>query len=687
MNAAPSPGCRNIFLRAAFYLALTACALAENDSGATEQTQASAPGVSGLSLEQLMDVQVTTVAREESTAGESPAAVFVITQEMIHRSGATTIAELLRMVPGMDVARVNGHTWDISARGFNNSIAGKMLVQIDGRTLYTPVYSIVYWDTVDYPLEDIERIEVIRGPGGSVWGANAVNGIINIITKSAKDTQGGLASVGGGTSPQSFGEFRFGGKLSDNLYYRAYGKWSDFPDEFNALASSHDRWYEGRLGMRIDWTPNTEDSFTLQGDWFDSVADQETFVAQPAPPFSMPYFHPEITDGANVLGRWKRSLGKDSNLEVQAYWDRFDQDLGREARFVINTYDLDFHHEFPLGSRQKIVYGAGYRLTEFSFRSSIGDNGFALNGSPDSRNSQLFSAFIQDQITIIPERFSLTVGSKFEHNDFTGFEAQPTGRILWTPTKRQTVWFSVSRAVRTPGFIEDSVQITTPPASPAAPVFPQLVGNTGLASEKVVAYELGYRAAVTDKLSLDIASFYNVYDDLTVFVPGKISTLQGLPVLPRYPANRMTGDTYGVEVSTTWQAEPWWQLYGSYSYLKMEMTGQTGGLGAVGRSLVTEQVVATENGSPQNMVYIRSSWDLPAHFQFDLIGRYVDWLLLTPNVPGYITLDARLAWKPCKNIELSVVGQNLLDNHHPEVSAASPVEIERSVFAKAAYFW
>jgi len=647
--------------------------------------QTPAPNLSGLSLEELMDVRVTTVAREESTVGESPAAVFVITQEMIRRSGATTIAELFRMVPGMDVARVNGNTWDVSSRGFNNGI-GKMLVQIDGRTLYTPVYSTVYWDTVDYPLEDIERIEIIRGPGASIWGANAVNGIINIITKSAKDTQGGLFSGGGGSSEQGFSEIRFGGKLSDNLYYRVYGKWSDDAREFSLAGNPNDQWIEGRSGMRMDWTPNTRDTFTLQGDWFESDAGQKTVVAQPTPPFSFEDFDPRITTGANVLGRWTRVLNKDSNFSLQLYWDHFDQDNGPdEYRYVVDTFDLDFHHEFALGRDQKIVYGLGYRLTEFYFRPSLEDNGFAFTTDPEHRNSQLFSTFVQDQVTIIPERVSLTLGSKFEHNDFTGFEIEPTGRLLWTPTKRQTVWMAVSRAVRTPGFVENRIQATVP-ETPGIPAFLQLLGNTSLESEKVVAYELGYRAAPLDKVSVDIATFYNVYDDLTVFEPGTPATLQGLPVVPILPTNRMKGDTYGAEVSATWQTTSWWQLYGAYTYLKMDLRGEDAGLDTFGRQLLTEQELAADNGSPQNQVYLRSSWDLPGHFEFDLIGRYVDRLEgFTPVIPNYITMDVRLAWKPRKNLEFSVVGQDLADNHHPETGGG--VEIERSVYGKVTYLW
>ena len=632
-----------------------------------------AHSLAGVSIEELMNVRVTTVSREESTIGESPAAVFVITPEMIHRSGATCIPELLRMVPGVNVARLTSNQWVVSIRGFDNTLANKLLVQVDGRTVYSPVHSGVFWDSVDYPLVDIERIEVVRGPGGTVWGANAVNGIINIITKSAKDTQGLSISSGGGSAERGFATVRFGGQIGDNLHYRAYGKWFERGTSFDTTGLARDDWRSGRAGFRLDWTPGSSDTVTLQGDWFSTVSGQS--AVPPSAPTDME------SRGVNVLARWTHVLGKDSNWQLQAYYDRFDQRARSGAdEFTVDTGDVDFQQQFLLGDRNKVIYGLGYRVQEIFF------NGAPVSfPRPVNVQRNVFSAFLQDEIKIVEDRLFLTLGSKFEHNDYTGFEAQPSGRLLWTPTKRQSVWASVSRAVRTPDIFENDLQINLG----TQPLF---TPNRDLRSEEVIAYELGYRTQATDKLSFDTALFYNRYDRLSVIT----SALPG-STLPLDFTNSMNGETYGVEIAATWNPTSWWKLHGAYSYLKLNLHAdqQLGpGLRAADETV--------EKQSPQNHFYIRSSFNLPGHVDFDLTGRYVDNLpTFTSTIPGfpasvtagvknYFTLDARLAWKPCENLELSVVGQNLLDSHHPEfgVTSTNPqFEVERSIYGQVTITW
>ena len=635
-----------------------------------------------------MNVRVTTVSREESTIGESPAAIFVVTPEMIHRSGATNIPEILRMVPGLEVAHIDSSKWGVSSRGFNTRFANKLLVQVDGRTVYTPVNGGVYWDTVDYVLEDIARIEVIRGPGASVWGANAVNGIINIITKTAQETQGVLWTAGGGTEERAFTSFRFGGVVGDNMYYRVYGKWLEHDRGFNLEGNAHDDWRTGRFGFRLDWKPRTDDTITFQGDYYHGLLGRRDFRASPETPptFIRTNTEDEEPSGGDVLFRWTHQLGKDSNWVLQAYYDYSDRrGTAGTFGFSVNTIDVDFQHQFPLGDRQKVIWGAEYRLTEIFWKGSANgfDRGLALGPDRAFVQRNLFSVFLQDEIKIVADRLFLTLGSKFEHNEITGFEFQPTARLLWTPTKRQSVWAAVSRAVRTPTFLDNDLQLATLPLAPGQPFFGQLRNNHDLNSEEVIAYELGWRAQATDKLSFDAALFFNRYDKLLVSQPGipAVDPATRALLLPLDATNGEDADTYGIELAATWQIANWWRLYGQYTYLNMNLHAdqKLPPASRAGAELVEKQ-------SPQNQFYIRSSWDLPGHVEFDLIGRYVDNLTgFTPRIKSYVTMDVRLAWKPRDNLELAIVGQNLLDNQHPELGTSplirSPlVEVERSIY-------
>ena len=673
--------CRRLFLHAAF-TALLAAARAE--------TPAATHDLQGATIEELMNIRVTTVSRDESTVGESPAAIFVVTPEMIRRSGATNIPEILRMVPGLSVGHIDSSKWGVASRGFNDRFANKLLVQVDGRTVYTPINGGVYWDTVDYVLEDIARIEVIRGPGASVWGANAVNGIINIITKSAKETQGVLWSAGGGTEERAFTSFRFGGALSDNMHYRVYGKWLEHDRGFNLDGNARDDWRSGRFGFRLDWKPGTDDTVTFQGDYYHSLLGRRDFRGSPETPptFIRTNTEDEEPSGADVLFRWTHELGKDSNWVLQAYYDHSERrGTARTFNFTANTIDVDFQHQLPVGDRQKVVWGLEYRFTEmFWLGSAAGfDSGHALGPNRAFVQRNLFSAFLQDEITILPDRVFLTLGSKFEHNEVTGFEYQPTARLLWTPTKRQTVWAAASRAVRTPTFVENDIQLATLPVPRATggALFPRIMNNRDLDSEELIAYELGYRAQATDALSVDVALFFNRYDRLLVTQAGipAVDSTTGALVLPINRSNNEDADVYGVEIAATWKIADWWQVYGQYSYLQMNLhAAQTLPPG----SRASAELV--EKQSPQNQFYIRSSWDLPHNFEFDLIGRYVNNLAgFTPGIKSYLTMDARLAWKPRDNLELSIVGQNLLDNRHPELGTSPlvrspPVEVERSVY-------
>jgi len=647
------------------------------------------PRLAELGLEKLMEIEVTTVTRRESTLGESAAAVSVISHEDIRRSGATTIAELFRRVPGMDVARIDNNKWAVSARGFNDRFSNKLLVQRDGRTIYDPIFAGVIWNAVDYPLEDIERIEVIRGPGASLWGANAVNGIINIITKSARDTKGGLFSGGGGTPEGKFGELRYGGTIDAKADYRLYAKGFEREKQFSQLGDTHDRWDGASTGMRLDWRQSSLNTVTVQGDYLHSDAESQDTDLQMPPPFISLVADRSVSKSGNILGRWTHLTDEQSSWSLQVYWARFD--TKRAVVGVSNnndSYDVDFQHQFPVGDRHEFIYGLGYRYVDQTTGNSLSDNGLSLSWLKSRFSLSTYSAFLQDEYVLGPDTVRLFLGSKLEHNDFTGFEVQPTGRLLWTPTHRQTFWAAVSRAVRTPSISEEGIGLSAiPPTTLPSGIqlFPRLTGNPDLSSVELIAYEVGYRAQVSESFSLDGALFYNRYDGLVVIVPQSIQSgfAPGTAILPVLFENRMDGETYGAEIGADWRPSGWWRLYGTYSLLKMNLNPD-GSLPERTRG----DAESAEGRSPQQQVFLQSSFDLPRNVEFDLTGRFVDRLPgFAQEISSYFSMDARVAWRPRKDLEISVVGQNLLDRHHPEfgvssIIAAPIVEIRRNVYAK-----
>lgn len=679
-----------LFLSLGFHPSL----YADTESIEPSRPKKSPRNITKLSLEELMNIEVTTVTRTKSTVGQSPAAVFVITSKMIRRSGATAIPELFRMVPGMSVARVDNNKWAVTARGFNNRFVRKLLVQIDGRVVYNPMFSGVYWDNIDYPMEDIERIEVVRGPGASVWGANAVDGIINIITKPAKKTQGGLFSVGSGTEERGFGTARYGGQIGQNLAYRVYGKGFHRDEQFSSGADPHDGWWGTDGGMRFDWQAGERDAVTFDGGYFRSVAGRNVTVPTATAPFSLLNLEDEISNGGHILTHWNHVLNPGSSVTLQTYWDHVDRSGSNGYQNLRwDTFDVDFQHEFPLGPRQELIYGAGYRYIDALLGKSSADNGFMLSSPSDSRHSNLITAFVQDRITLVRDKLHLTVGSKFERNDFTGFEFQPTGRLLWTPAPWQSVWAAVSRAVRTPNFGNDGLSFTLPPSSTAPAVFTSVRGNTGLDSEDVLAFELGYRAQPVESFSGNLALFYNKYDNLSTVGLGTVEVdSNGLIFVPVIFGNSMHGRSYGAELDARWEMFEWWRLNGTYTFTKINLHPDAG-------AFIAD--AASENSSPQHQMHLQSSWDLPHEVELDLIGRFVSALkgfnaAGTPGFPdaidAYFSLDTRVSWSPIKKLNLSLVGQNLLDSHHPEfgsdIAVRVPlIELQRGVYAKANYQW
>ena len=640
-----------------------------------------------LSVEQLLDLKVTSVARREETVSHSPAAIYVITHEDIRRSGARSIPEALRLAPGLNVAQVDAHTWAVSSRGFNGVFANKLLVLIDGRSVYTPLFSGVFWDPQDVVIEDIDRIEIIRGPGAALWGANAVNGVINITTKRVADTQGGLLTMGGGNEERAFTTFRFGGKLSDDLHYRIFGKAMarDDSEKLNGGAAN-DSWRMGRVGFRLDWTP-AENVFTLQGEVYHGLENAYYDRLRSRSPFAAyDDFSVDHVSGGNVLGRWTRELPGGGQIALQTYYDRTNRETAVLGEWR-DTFDVDLQHRFSMGDRQTIVWGGGYRVTSDRVR-----NSFDIAITPESRTTNLFNAFLQDEISIVKERLVLALGSKIEHNDFTGFEIQPSARLLWTPAVRHSAWASVSRAVRTPSRAEDDITLRQQPVLPPGALyagFPPFVqpspavltsvsGHRDFCSEEVIASEIGYRIEATKRLSFDLALFYNDYRNLSSFeVDDPAIDLSSNP--PRIGVsvlNRLKGETYGGEIAATWQAAAWWKLQANYSLLYLKAHLADGGADVGGEHNL-------EGSSPRNQAALRSAMDLPQGFELDAGLRYVD-ALPALRVPGYLAVDLRLGWNLSDAVEFSLVGRSLLDRRHaefrPTTVATGATEVERSIY-------
>lgn len=641
-----------------------------------------------MNLEELMKMQVTSVSRKSERLSNAAAAIHVITQEDIRRSGATSIPEALRLSPGLEVARQDAHTWAISSRGFNDEFANQLLVLIDGRSVYTPLFAGVYWDVQDLMLEDIERIEVIRGPGATLWGANAVNGVINITTKTARDTQGLLVTVGAGNEERGFGGIRYGGKIGENSYFRVYSKYFNRDDSALADGSdANDSWNMHRGGFRYDWIPTEENLFTLQGDIYTGRLDQTVTVPTLTPPYVSRISEEVHTSGGNLLGRWTHQFSAESELALKVYYDRTERDriVFSEQR---NSGDLDLQHRFRLGSRNDIVWGLGYNITSDSL-----SNSETVMFNPVERTSSLYSAFIQDEITLIENRLRLTLGSKFEHNDYTGWEIQPSGRLSLNITERQTAWAAVSRAISTPSRAEDDIrinrQVVAPP--PPAPVLLSLFGSRDMEAKELIAFELGYRIQPHDRITFDLATFYNIYDQQRSLEAQPIS-LAELPshiVLPYTIDNKLDGETYGFELASTWQPTDWWRLRAHYTFWRIALHKDP---------LSTDPLLEQAEGdSPRHQVGVRSLMDLPHNLEFDTGVRYVDTLsqrrrfvdTMSLSIPSYVVADARIGWRPNYNWEISLVGQNLFEARHQEFAPSyiqtQETQVEASVYAKVTF--
>ena len=608
----------------------------------TQDTLLSSSRLKKLSLEELMDIEVTSISMRPEKLTEVASAVQVITGEYIRRSGATRLPEALRLASNLQIGQANSHDWAITARGFNGLpsaggvLANKLLVMIDGRSIYNPLFGGVYWDVQNTLLEDLDRIEVVSGPGGTLWGANAVNGVINIVTKSAKETQGLYMSGAAGSFLKDIVQVRYGTQIDSTIFFRVYGQRFDQRNTVRANGkSARDEWHMTQGGFRMDYYLSKANTLTLQGDFYGGVENKDSLTKR------------TVTDGQNVLTRFTHLFSDKSNLNVQLYFDRTWRKTPHSVNpffYDLKTYDVDIQHRFPIGNRQSILWGAGYRLQQDQTARSF---------VPLNRDMPLYSAFIQDEIAFIPGLIKLTIGSKFLHNVFSSFEIQPSARIAWTPGNRHTIWTAVSRAVRTPSRFDADITIT-----------PEKFD-----SEKVIAYELGYRTQPVNQLSLSFATFYNHYNDLR-----SLDTNITNPPPARVLANSQRAESWGFEFSGNFQATEWLRLRGGYTYFKKNIWPVN--------AKVLPVSVALEGVDSKHQFMFQSIMDLLRNLQLDLIGRYADVLPAAaptiPGVPAYFTFDARLAWR-FKFFEISVVGQNLLEGEHSETGAS---KIPRTIYTR-----
>ncbi|HLY75339.1 MAG TPA: TonB-dependent receptor [Planctomycetota bacterium] len=623
--------------------------------------------LSELSLEDLMKVEITSVSKSEHSLMDTPAAVTVIRGEDIRRTGATTIAEALRLVPGMFVARLSSNKWLVASRGFSDLFSTKLLVLIDGRSVYTPLFSGVLWPAQDVDLEDVDRIEVIRGPGSTVWGANAVNGVINIITKKAKDTQGGRITGGGGTQERAFGSTRWGGMIGDDLAYRVYGKSFDR----GPGKGVDDDWDGSQGGFRFDWTPRPSDSVTFQGDYYSVLADGVQTIFSATAPFSRITNQATEYSGGNLLLRWEHELAADSKLQTQFYYDHteYRQPVIEELR---DTLDFDLQHQVKLFWGQQLTSGLGYRWS----RSNLDNTPEATLNHPH-KVSDIASAFIQDEVAL-HEAVKMTIGSKFEYNNYTRFEAEPGLRLSIRPAENHSIWFSAARAVRTPAQADSDLAFAYTSLQPTVP--PTLVrvsGSHTFESEDMTALEMGYRVQPHESVTLDVAAFKNHYSDLRTSEAGPpdLSLFPAAVILPLTLANKMHGRTWGVELAAAWQAMEGVRFQGGYTYLRMNLALDTGS---------TDLGSATaDKNDPRDQAFLRGIFDVVKDVQFDVIGRYVS-RLQGRGVPGYTEMDARIGWKILPSLEAALVGQNLLQRAHFESSNSSfsdhASEVPRGVY-------
>ena len=644
---------------------LVCCLALASGPGAAQQKR---PDLAEMSLEDLMNLEVTLATRTASRLSETAAAISVISGEEIRRSGVTGIPDALRLATGMEVARLDANKWAVSARGFNSIYSNKLLVLRDGRSLFSPVFSGVFWESQDVLLDDVDRIEVVRGPGATLWGANAVNGIVNILTKDAWNTRGGLLSIGGGTEEKGFGSLRYGGKIGDKTAYRIYAKHSS-RNGFKTRSGSptNDDWTMTSCGFRMDWRASGRNSMTLQGDLHTGDVGQEGYptlfqnVKMNIPDYST------RVKAANAIGRIRHRFSETADMELRVSIDRMERRDNVMIAGEYSTLDADLQHHFGMGSGHEVVWGLGYRMTTDRIQSDL-----MATMIPDHMRYDVLSAFFQDEMRLVRDHLRFTAGSKFEHNDFTGWEVQPNLRLLWTIDDRHSVWGAVSRALRIPDRSDNGLRVEYN----LDPVRFFLLGNPNLRSEEVLAWESGYRLHPSENAWFSLNGFYNRYRRVTIYNIGDIRVMTD-PFsieLPFFSDNRMSGRGYGLEMSGDLEVREGLRLHGSYVLLdlKLEADGELlaryGELQegmALDRSIVQSWLLSKAGKSPRHTACLRGSWNTGRTLEVNAGLRFVD-RLPGIGIDRYFGLDCRIGWNVRRNTEIYIAGRDLIGAGHRE---------------------
>jgi iron complex outermembrane recepter protein len=630
---------------------------------AAAAAQQASPDLAEMSLEDLLNIEVTSVARREQKLSQSASAIYVITQEDIRRSGVTSVPDALRMAPGVQVGQMDGNKWAVSIRGFNGRFANKLLVMIDGRSVYNPAFAGVYWDANDVLLEDVDRIEVIRGPGATLWGSNAVNGVIHIITKNTTDTLGALVSTGGGDQEGGFGEARFGGEVDPRLRYRFYSKYFSRSGSF--LPSGErlaDNWLKLQGGFRVDWEPSDRDAVMITGDAYEGDGGDRQNLPLYEPPYQAIATYRASFTGANLLGRWTRRHSERSSTQFQAYYDHSTRDDLFIRDTTVNEADVEIQHQRDF-TRHRLVGGIGFRRNEHNQPVD-----WVASYDPRDRTTNRVNVFLQDEITLLPDKLLLTVGTKLERSTFAGPELQPSASLLWNRSPKDTIWLTFARATRSPSRVDHDVVFTAfaSPGPEGSLIVGEVVGNPEIHSERMLTYGAGYRISPRPRWSFDLTGFYNVYH-------GVVTTLQQSPEMrPGFPRtlfvpftfeNALNPTLYGAEAAAAWKPLESADLRMSYSYL-------TGGIAS-----------SSDVPGPRHQLQARWFWRPRAKWEWDSNYYFVDGF---SGVPAYHRVDSRLGWRPLRQWEFSVTVQNLLDNRHPETPPILSLadQIGRSIYGR-----
>lgn len=645
-----------------------------------QQPGAKAPTLLHLSLDELGDVEVTTASKTPEVLRRTPAAIYVITSDAIRRSGATSLPELLRLAPGVNVARIDSDHWAVGIRGFGDQFSKSVLVLIDGRNVYTPLFGGIQWGVQDTLIEDIERIEVIRGPGATVWGANAMNGVINVITKSSRDTTGVLAAIGAGNVDLAIGSARYGASRGPNFSYRVYGKAFKRGPQFHTDGTDFDRWHMGQAGVRLDWgASDSRDQVTVTGDAYAATQGQSVVFGSFSPPRDIISHEPLDLSGGNVALSWRHRFAEGNDAQLNVYYDRTSL-LAPQLGESRHTVDVDLVHHTSSFARQDVRWGVGLRVSPSQFQQTVP----TLDIVPNDQTYSIYSAFAQDELTLVRDRLALTIGAKIERNNFTGAEVQPSGRLIWTPTTRQSLWTALTRAVRTPSHLEEGLVLTRFLTVTPLPTFLQVVGNPAFDVEQNVGFEAGYRVALGERVFLDLAAYRNRHDKLQSFGQPTVSVVttpapgRVLFVLPY--TNGAGGTSKGFELAADSKLQTWAQVKMSYSYLDL----------AIRNTQPVEDilnVVRNYNGSsPRHQLVLQPLLTLPGGWEIDPLFRYVS-ALPARAIPSYRTLDARVAWPATPSFDVAATVQGMLSKHHLEfVHDPGPnVAIRRAAFLSATW--